>query len=229
MSPCDEKPWFHAAVQLLDVRRQDRLLALYCDPRQTRDLATLVGGRGELIVLMPDREMAQSVAEQGWPQVSVLAHEVKGNESFGSFDAMLVAPTTGPLLPSGAFAELSLRNLRPGGRLVVDVPGPDMVPDLCLAWQQLDWPRSRYEPLLGIGDDTLAGILRSAGLRGVHGVLGAHLLHPATPADLVDAFAPSFALTDVERVELTHALVRCRGGHGPFDVLVHRTRLQALR
>lgn len=229
MSPIDDQPWFHAAVQLLDVRRQDRVLALYCDLQQTRGLATLVGGRGELTVVVPDRAVAELVAGQAWPQVEVLAHRTTGNECYGTFDAMLIAPATGPLLPSGAFAELALQNLRPGGRLVVDAPGADMVPDLSAAWSDLDWPQARLSPLLGIGDDTLAEVLRDAGLRGVHGLLGAHLLHPEAPADLVDAFAPAFPLSNAERRELTHALVRRRGGQGPFDALVHRTRLQALR
>lgn len=229
MPLADLQPWFHAAVGLLDVRRQDRLLAFDLDPVQARDLAALVGARGGLVVILRDRDLAEQLAALDLPQVRVIAHRLAGDERFGTFDAALLAQATGPLLPMGAYADLARANLRPGGRLVVDVPGPEMVPDLGAAWTDLGWPRERWQPLQGLADDAFAASLRGAGLRNVHAVLGSHLLHLPTPGDLVEAFAAPLGLDERERLELTHALVRRRGSTGPLDVLVHRTRLQGLR
>lgn len=227
--PPELQPWIAAAIALLDVRRQDRLLAIEPGLAQVRALAASVGNGGHLTLVLRDRAEAERTAELGLPQVTVLAHPTSGGERFGTFDALLLTPTCGPLLAPGAYADLAKRNLRPGGRFVVDVPGPDMVPDLCAAAHELRWPDARCAVLRGLADDQLAEVLRNAGLREVTGVLGAHLLSLGTPGDLTFAFAEAMGLTEPERLELTHALVRRRSGTGPCDVLVHRTRLLGRR
>lgn len=229
MAQAGEQPWFHAAVRLLDVRRQDRVLAVHVDLGQARDLAALVGSRGQLLLVLRDRDDGEQLAALGLPQVQVLVHALAGDERFGRFDALLVGPTTGPLLPLGAFADLARDNLRPGGRFVVDVPGADMVPELRTAANDLGWADERLAPLCGIADDHLVESLRNAGLRNVHGVLGAHLLRVASPAELVALFAPALGLDDDAAIDLAHALVRRNGGTGGMDALVHRTRVQGLR
>jgi hypothetical protein len=224
----DPEPWMSAAIALLDVRRQDRLLACDVPVERARGLAALVGKDGSLTVVC-DPASAEQLAALALPQVHVLAHRLTGDERFGTFDAVLVARTSGPLLPLGAYPELARRNLRPGGRLVLDLPGHGMVPDLATAWRDLGWDQDRLAPLRGVADDELADALRNAGLRNVHAVLGAHLMHASTPGDVVQAFAASLALDDDEQLQLTHGLVRVRGGTGPIDLLVHRTRVSALR
>jgi hypothetical protein len=136
----DGAPWMQAAIGLLDVRRRDRLLACGVDVAHARALATLVGKEGELVVVAGGESAAQQLAALELPQVRVLAHRLDGAERFGTFDAMLLAPPFGPLLPLGAWADLARANLRPGGRLVVDVPGPTMVPDVVAAWRELELP-----------------------------------------------------------------------------------------
>ena len=225
----DPAPWMQAAIALLDVRRRDRLLACEVESAHVRALATLVGKDGELVVVLGDAARAQELAALDLPQLRVLAHALTGDERFGTFDAMLLAPPFGPLLPVGACPDLARANLRPGGRLVLDLPGPTMVPDVAAAWRALGWDEARLAPLTGIGDDVLADTLRNGGMRNVHAVLGAHLLHASAPADLVDAVAAPLRLDAREHLELTHALVRAKGGTGPVDALVHRTRVTALR
>lgn len=227
--PTELQPWFAAALALLDLRRQDRLLAIDVAAEHARPLATLVGSRGELVLVLRDRQQAEGIAALALPQVTVLAHALTGDERFGTFDAMLLAPDTGPLLPLGCYPDLARSNLRPGGRFVVDLPGPDMVPDLRAAALDLRWPEARLEALRGIADDALAESLRNAGLREVSGVLGAHLVQVTTPGDLVGAFGDALDLGEDERLQLTHALVRRRGTTGPIDALVHRTRLLGRR
>ncbi len=224
----DPEPWLPAAIALLDVRRQDRLLACGVGVEHARALAALVGREGEMVAVC-DGADAEQLASLDLPQVQVLAHSLSGSERFGTFDALLAVSANGPTLPLGAYPELARSNLRPGGRLVIDVPGPTMVPELAAAWLDLGWDRDRLAPLCGIGDDTLADALRHAGLRNVHSVLGSHLVHAATPADLVQAYADALALADDEQHELAHALVRRQGSTDGIDALVHRTRLSALR
>jgi hypothetical protein len=225
----DPAPWMQAAIALLDVRRRDRLLACEVGAAYLRALAALVGKEGELVAVLADATDAQELVALELPQVRVLAHRLDGGERFGTFDAMLLAPSFGPLLPPGAWPDLARANLRPGGRLVLDLPGPTLVPDVAAAWRALGWPEERLQPLSGIADDALAATLRGAGMRNVHAVLGAHLLHAPAPADLVDAFSAPLGLDAHEQLELTHALVRAKGGTGPLDALVHRTRVTALR
>jgi hypothetical protein len=231
MTPADEQqqPWFDAALQLLDLRPQDRVLAIGCDTAQVRALASSVGRRGAITVACGDRSYADAIAGEAPQQVEVFAHATTGTERYGTFDALLVTAPWGPLLATERYADLATHNLRPGGRCVIDLPGPDMVPELVAAALDAGWSRERFAPLHGIADDELAPGLRKAGLRGVRVVLGAHLLHPGSPGELVERFAPPLDLDLAECVDLSRALVRRSGGTGPFDVLVHRTRVQAIR
>lgn len=229
MVPPLAQPWFQSALELLDLRRQDRLLAIDPTVEQAHHLAACVGSRGTLVVVHSDRSAAEAIAVLDLPQIEVLAHRALGGERFGSFDALLAVMTAGPLPPIGAFADLARANLRPGGRLTYDLPGSEMVPDLAAVAAELGWPPTRLAPLQGPGDDDLALSLRSAGLRRVQSQLGAHLLQFASPFDLIAAFGPLLEVTDDESTELAHLLVRRRAGTGPLEALVHRTRVQALR
>lgn len=222
-------PWFHSAVERLDVRRRDRLLAVDADEREAAALRALVGEQGELTLVLRDHAAAERLAERDWRQVRILAHAVDGGETFGAFDSLLVAPPTGPLLDAAGHARLARRNLRPGGRFVVDLPAPDMVPDLRAAWLELGWDEERLGPLSGPSDLELAEALREAGLRNVRAALGSHLLHLPAAADLVDALTAALELGDEERDDLTHAVVRKRKDAGPLDVLVHRTQVAGQR
>lgn len=228
MSVAEAFPWLTAAIGLLDVRRNDRLLACGVGIGAARALAAQVGKAGELVFVC-GAAAAAPIAALDLEHVRVLAHALVGDEQFGTFDALLLCPLTGPLLPVGAHVDLARANLRPGGRLVIDLPGIDMVPALTAAFAAAGFDPERATPLRGIADDELATSLRSGGLRDVHAVLGAHLLHLACPADLVAAFAPYLGLAATEELELARALVRRQGGTGPMDALVHRTRVLALR
>lgn len=227
--PADGQPWFHAAVQALDLRSKDRVLAIGAGEREAAALARVVGSRGHLVVVQPDRDAAEATAERVPAHVEVVHCEPGGEQRFGTFDAMLAAPRFGPLPAPATFGGLARRNLRPGGRCVVDVPAPEMLPEFGGAAKDLGWAAERLAALRGLADDDLAAAMTGAGLRGVHSLLATHLLHAAAPQELVDLFADALPIDADLRVELAHAVVRRRGSDGGIDALVHRSRVQALR
>jgi hypothetical protein len=222
-------PWFHAALSLLDLRRHDRVLLLAPGrPVHVRAVAGLIGNQGTLTVVEPDRGAAHTIAEKAPPVVEILALSPLGTERFGSFDALLCAPLAVLPLPPGAWADLPRQNLRPGGRFVLDLPGPDMIPDLRAAWLETGGDPAILAPLSGPSDDEIAAVLRNVGLRRVETVLGTHLLPLTSPFDLIDLVAPAIGLDEDARIELSHVLwARCRG-RDQVETLVHRTRVHGI-
>ena len=222
-------PWFDSSLERLALRRGERVLTL--EPRLPDALAmrTAIGGDGELTAVIADRARAEALAERQLPGVRVLAHEVSGDERFGTFDAAMCTLHTGPALAPARCAALLRSNLRPGGRFVVDVPAGDMIPDLSDAWREAAWDEEPLAALRGPSDLELVEALRDAGLRSVESALGSHLLRPGAPSDLVASFAEDLGLDDDRIVELAHGLVRLRREAGPIDVLVHRTQASGRR
>jgi len=223
------QPWFDAALERLEVRKGNRLLAIDPTILEVSALRAVLGNAGQMTLVVQDRRIAERLAEHQWPQVTVLAHETTGGERFGSHDSILIAPRTGPLLPVAGYAELIRNNLRPGGRFVIDVPAENMVPDVIQAWLELGWDEERLQPLRGTTDVELTEAARQAGLRSVQSALGSHLLHASSPAELAAGFAEALALSDDEITELGHAIVRLRKSDGPIDALVHRTQVSGQR
>lgn len=223
------QPWFDSALERLEVRRNNRLLAIDPSLQEVAALRGLVGNGGQLTLVVHDRHLAEQLAEHQWPQVTVLAHATIGDETFGTHDSLLIVPRTGPLLPVDAYATLARNNLRPGGRFVIDLPGLDMVPDIHAAWEALGWDEERLQPLCGISDVELTDAARAAGLRGVQSALGSHLLHAGSKADLVAAFAEPLGLSDDEITDLGHEIVRRRREDGPIEALIHRTQVGGQR
>lgn len=222
-------PWFVDALECAAVRRRDRVLALFADTAQVAALAQLVGKEGAVTVVQPNLAVAEELAALSLPNVEVLANAIRGVERFGSFDALVCAPTNNPDLPLGAYGELPRKNLRPGGRLALDLPAPRMLPQVLDAAAALGWPRERLGALSGPADDALADVLRNAGLRRVRSLLGSHLVHAPSPADFLAGFAAGIPCPPTERADLVQALVRAMGTVGAAEFLVHRSRVEAQR
>jgi hypothetical protein len=223
------QPWFDSALERLEVRRGNRLLAIDPSIAEVTALRSLVGNAGELTLVMLDRQIAEQIAEHQWERVTVLAHATTGDETFGTHDSMLVVPRTGPLLPTECYPRLARNNLRPGGRFLIDLPGEDMLPDVRKAWESLGWDEERLQPLLGANDIELTEAANTAGLRSVHAALGSHLLHADSATDLAAAFATPLGLSDDEITELGHEIVSKRQQDGPIDALVHRSQVAGQR
>ncbi|MFK7738897.1 MAG: hypothetical protein AB8H80_01140 [Planctomycetota bacterium] len=229
MHPHPAAPWFDSAIARLEARKGNRLLALAPRRDEAQQLLALIGKAGELTLVLTDEALADDLAGRDWPGLRLLLLEATGEETFGTFDSLLICPTTGPVLPADACATLVRKNLRPGGRFVVDVPAPDMVPDLRAAWLELGWDEERLQPISGPSDIEVVDAMRTAGLRGVESSLGSHLLHVPSAGDLVASFATPLGLTDAEEVELRDAVVRHRKDAHALDALVHRTQVSGQR
>lgn len=222
-------PWFDSALERLEVRLGNRLLAIEPSAKEVSALRALVGNAGELTLVVTDPKIAEELAEKEWPGMRVLSHETTGEETFGTFDSMLIAPTTTPHMPIERYGTIARNNLRPGGRFVIDLPAEDMLPDLQAAWQELGWDEERLRPLCGCSDVDLTDAMQSVNLRGVQSALGSHLLRLPTPTEFAAAFAEILSLEDHEVTELGHEIVRHRKDAGPIETLVHRTQVGGQR
>lgn len=223
------RPWFNSALERLEVRRGNRLLIIDPTIEEITALRSTVGNAGELTLVVQNRQLAEQLAENQWPLVSVLAHETTGGETFGVHDSLLIAPRSGPLLLAESYAQLARKNLRPGGRFVIDLPAENMVPNIRSAWHDLNWDEERLHPLQGVTDVDLTDAMRAEGLRSVESALGSHLLHAPAPTELAAGFADVLELDDNEITELGHAITRLRQDTGPIDALIHRTQVSGQR
>jgi len=222
-------PWSMAAIELAYLHRHDRVLVAGAARVGVVDaIAHQVGARGTVLVVEPDRSLAEQIADRGMPQVEVLAMAPVG-ERFGAFDALLCCPWTMPPWPSESFCDIALLNLRPGGRFVLDLPGPEMLPDLAACWPDCGGAEDGLRLFRGPGEDLLAEQARTAGLRRVQTAMGTHLWPLTSPLELLELVAPTLELTENRRTDLGLLLARRLRGTGAVDVLVHRSRIQAIR
>jgi hypothetical protein len=221
-------PWFDRALERLELRRGNRVLAL--EPRLA-DVAALrgsIGDEGELTVTMQDRQLAEQLAGRDLAGLRVLACEASGGETFGAFDSVLVVARAAPL-PPDRYGALLRSNLRPGGRFVVDLPGADAVPDVRAAWLELGWDEEPLTAVNGPSDVELVEALRGAGLRGVASAVGAHIVRASSPGELAARFADDLQLDEDRCQELGEAIVRVRQSTGPLEALMHRSQATGQR
>jgi hypothetical protein len=197
MSDYGGHPWFGAALGLVEPRRQDRaLLVCPASVHHARAVAAQVGTRGSVMVVEPERALAEQIADAELPQVEVLALTPSGDERFGTFDVMVCCPFGLPPWPLDLWGEVARANLRPGGRLVVDLPGAEMSPDAAACLVELGREEA-LQPFRGPSEE--------------------------------DLLAAPLRLADAQREELGRALTRRLETTGGVEVLIHRTRVSAMR
>jgi hypothetical protein len=226
-----DPPWLPRALQVLDLRRKDRLLlVLPGDPALARSVADLVGAQGEVTVLEPRRRSAEAIA-QALPAASVLALEPTGEEQFGAYDALLVIPFTAPPLPVAVWAGLVACNLRPGGRFAVDLPGPDPLPDVreAAVAAQLGCAERVVAELAGPDEASLVQALQARGLRRVETLLGTHLVSFDSPFDLAELVGASLRLDEDECSQLGTAIARRLQSTSAIETRVLRTAVAGMR
>lgn len=223
-------PWLQSSLSLLDLRRRDRVLLLAAGAvPHARAIAELVGSAGSLAVVEADPALAERIAGLEHPSLQVMAHAADGSERFGTFDALLSCPLGLPPWPVAAYGPLLRRNLRPGGRFVLDLPAPETSAELAAAVADAGMDAAALAPLSGPAAEDVAAALRAAGLREVHATLGAHLLDLHSPHDLLDLLGPALPAAAGRWQELGLLLAHRLRGTAEVQALVHRSRVHGLR
>lgn len=223
------QPWIANALELLDLRREDRVLVLGATPRPgIAAIQRAVGTAGTVLAVDARRGGARRLVEHAG--VDVVLAATTGRERFGVFDALFAAPLADSTRPLAAFGSLAVGNLRPGGRFVLDLPGEVLCEDLAQAWSEIGGEESALRPLFGPSGDEATRALREAGLRRVEVVLATHLLSFESPLALAwlghDLLG---AAGDSQRESYGLALVRRLRTNGAVEVAFKRTRVFGMR
>jgi SAM-dependent methyltransferase len=216
------------ALEQLDLRRDDRCLVLTCPTRaHVAAVSRIVGRAARIVVVEPDRELAELASEERHEALDVLAFAPSGSERIGTFDAVLACPMSTMGWPLARWASLIVGNLRPGGRFVVDLPAENFCEPLSRAWAAAGGNGAALAAWSGPRESRLADLLREAGLRSVTAHMGTHLVRLESPyvlARLLPPEIPAKARADLERSLV--AALKCTGA---VDVVLHRSRVHGQR
>lgn len=229
MARLADEPWTQAVLATVEPRREERVLALLPSATQVQALASRVGIHGAVCAVQPLAAIGTTIAALGLPQVTVHLGGAEDAPRIGTFDVVLLQATQAPRWPLGAYPELLRQNLRPGGRFVLDLPGPDPVPCLRRAWTTLGFPPDQLTALAGPTGQELAFALGNAGLRDVRTLLGTELIGSGSAFELAEDVSRLLRLDDGEHTDLARALVTTLGAPDGVDFVVHRTRVQGRR
>lgn len=230
MRPSD-LPWLPRALQVLDLRRTDRLLlVLPGSPEVTAAVAHVLGSKGELTVLEPRRLVAEAIA-LALPAAEVLAADLDHGQRLTGFDALLLAPFAPKPRPAMEWARFVAQSLRPGGRFAVDLPSADPWPDLAAAAdaEKLPFGASMRSALSGLSEQDLGTALKSAGLRRVDALLGTHLVAFASPFEAAELVGEELKLEADDRVQLGSALSRRCQATAAVELRVLRSAFAGMR
>ena len=228
------QPWLEDALEQLDLRRHDRCMVLTCPTKaHIAAVAKIVGRTARILVVEPDRKLAESAARFRHEGLEVIIHEPEPGERLGTFDALLACPLTTRGWPLSYWHQVIASNLRPGGRFVLDLPAQNFCDPITRAWGAIGGAPQVLAPLQGPSEPSAAGDLRSD-LRSVEASMGTHLVHLESPyilGQLVRQHGDwQGEPPDLDRIEdLDRALVADQQTNGVIDIVLHRTRVHGLR
>lgn len=235
-------PWFSSALSGLPDQKGLRILMLTCDhPDHARTVARRAGGDGYVVLVEPDPDRADAATRAvrtvagAVRMAPVEAHKEapQPGRYFGTFDAVLAAPWRLPDWPLELWGKIAHKNLRPGGRLSLDVPAPTSSDALIDAWNRTAPDGVRPGPQLatGLTPEELAASLRDAGLRsvegrGTHHVVGFPSLVELAEAGLLALGLGAESLPDLQRGLMEHFRA---GVEEPVETAMRRTAVQGMR
>ena len=228
------QPWLADALELLDLRRKDRVLVFSAPtPAHVAAVRQSIGRAGRTVVIEPQRELAEELAARMGDDVDgdveVLSVMPSGEESYGSFDACLACPLHTMGLPVQFWGNLFSHNLRPGGRFVLDLPGEEMSDKTARCWVRSGGEPEALANLRGPGKQDLAKALETSGLRNVSASSATHLVQLENPFVLAQLMA-ELSGTDTEAVEdFGRTLVEDLKTAVEVELALHRTRAHGLR
>ena len=223
------QPWLADAMERLDLRDQDRCLVLGCPtPAHVGAVSQAVGHNALIVVVEPDEELAEHTATGQHETLEVMNFEPDPDESLGSFDAILACPLTTMGWSAAHWSQLIVRNLRPGGRFVLDLPAESFCEPMRRAWSDVGGDLDELADVHGPSESTLADALRDRGLRNVEAAIGTHLVRLETPfvlANLLESIEADPACLD----DFGRRLVELLQTNGEAELVLHRTQLHGIR
>jgi hypothetical protein len=223
------QPWLADALELLDLRRNDRVL-VFSAPTMAHVSAVRqsVGSSGRTMVIEPDLVVAEEIAQAARADVEVVNRVPSAGESLGDFDAMLVCPLMTLGLEPAFWGDLFSNNLRPGGRFVLDLPGEEMNEQLASCWLESEGEADALDPLRGPSKEEVVEALEEAGLRDLSASAATHLVHLESPFALVGLMRDGADLNKQRAEDLGRRLVERLKTAEEVDVIFHRTRVRGL-
>jgi SAM-dependent methyltransferase len=224
------QPWLEDSLDQLDLRPKDRCLLLGCPtPAHLAAVSQLVGRRASIVVVEPDADLAGQATKADHKRLEVLACAPRGDERFGTFDALLACPLTTMGWPLELWCQLISHNLRPGGRFVIDLPAESPNEPLRRAWADIGGDAAVLQALCGPAEAAVAHRLREVGMRSVEASVGTHVLHLESPSALA-RLVGELGLADAEQLaDLERRLVEELRTNGEIDAVFHRTRVRGQR
>lgn len=224
------EPWFESALLAAALGRGARVLQLEAQSAaQSAAILARIGETGALTVVEPVAERAAAVDALTHPHLGVLACRARGSESLGMHDVVICCP---PALDPARVAELvalAVRNLRPGGRLVFDLPAQGQCDVLREAWQQAGGDAADFAPFAGVDPGFVADELVARGVRRSEATSTTHVVRFASPLEAalrcVELCEASAELTENLRLVLTQRF----GTIGELELPFHRLRATAMR
>ncbi len=228
--PFDREPWFLESLRHARIRRGARVLLLTAhSPSQAVSILEGIGEDGVLTVIEPDPARAQAVQALDHPNLVALGIEPDGSENLGPHDAVVSCPAVAPEWPMNRWGQLAVTHLRPGGRLVLDLPGARHCDALRDAWEEIGADPVLMREWNGPPDTSLARLLRADGLRNVEPSVTTHLVKFETPYEAA-AHAGALLGAHADVVASLHlALARRFETGAELELLFRRTRVLGMR
>jgi hypothetical protein len=224
------QPWFAEAITHARLRHGARVLQLFAHgDEQTRVVLARIGDRGTLTVVDPDRYRAGRVMELDHPGLAVLGYEPDGEESFGIHDAMLACPPVLDDWPLNRWGELALHNLRPGGRIVLDLPGQQHCEVLSELWKEIHGPIERLGRWSGPAPKALAKLLHADGLREIEASETTHLVQFTNASEAATWCGSLLDASDELIASLRLAIARRFRTDADIELVFRRGRVLAMR
>lgn len=224
------EPWFPDALEAAGLSPGRRALLLTAfGPEQTRAVLARIGTEGTLTVIEPDRYRAASLQGVEHPGLAVLGYRPDGDENFGVHDCVLAVPPIIDDWPLNHWGSIARHNLRPGGRLVLDLPHLRHAEAIAECLTEAGAPPHRTSRWNGVDDRGLARLLRADGLRGIETRMVTHVVRFPTTREAAIRVGALLDL-DEDRIAGLHLALtrRFRASEG-IELVFQRTRAVAMR
>lgn len=224
------EPWFTDAIPHLGLRPGSRVLMLTVgSAAQAESVLHRIGEEGSLTVVDPDPLRVEQVGRIDHPELTVMAYTPDGAESFGVHDVLVGVPASDPGWAPNRWAELCLNNLRPGGRLLLDLPGERHCSTIQEIWLENVGDEEPLQAWNGPDDRALARSLRGSGLRAIESYATTHLVRFETAREAAEQAVSMLGVDSKHGDDLHLGFAPLAGADGSLEVVFQRSRVVGMR